>query len=408
MAGPRLRLVARATVHPRANRRDAQGDFSRPPSASKMPAAVSEAVEIFNSLLQLAVENKASDIHVKSGKPAYLRLHGNLEAVEMEAITAQQILDFVQASVPPQFAGDWKRDFQVDYCYSLEERGLGRFRANGFFQRGQPSMVFRHIKDRPPTFEQLNFEADVLKKLCECNDGIILVCGATGSGKSSTLAAMLNHLNQNFDLHIVTLEDPIEYMYKDIKCLFNQREVGIDTPSFSMGLKSVLRQDPDVILIGEMRDSSTFETALHAAETGHLVFGTLHASNAQQAVQRLFDFFPPEQQMGMRRTVAGCLKATITQKLVPSIEGGGRVPVVELFVVDMLARTTIQEGQFEKIPAVIEAGADVGSKSFNKDLYRLIKDGKISKAVGLEVSPNPKALEMNLKGIFLSSGGIVG
>jgi len=369
---------------------------------------MSEAVDIFNSLLQLAVENKASDIHVKSDKPAYLRMHGNLEAVEMEPISEKQVLAFVNETVNDQFAPDWKKNMQVDYCYSLEGKGLGRFRVNAFYQRNTPSVVFRHIKDKPPTFEQLNYEADVLKKLCELNDGIILVCGATGSGKSSTMAAMLNHINQNFDLHIVTLEDPIEYMYKDMKSLINQREVGIDTPSFALGLKAVLRQDPDVILVGEMRDAHTFETAMHAAETGHLVFGTLHAANAQQAVQRLFDFFPPEQQIGMRRTVAGCLKATITQKLVPAMEGGGRVPVVELFVLDMLARNVIQEGQFEKIPSVIEAGGDVGSKSFNKDLYALIKAGKISKQTGLDVSPNPKALEMNLKGIFLSSGGIVG
>ncbi len=370
---------------------------------------MSEALDIFNSLLQLAVENKASDIHVKSNKPAYLRMHGHLEAVEMDAITDQQVLAFVNESVPAQFAEDWKINYQVDYCYNdLEEKGLGRFRVNAFYQRGTPSIVFRHIKDKPPTFEQLNYDATALLKLCELNDGIVLVCGATGSGKSSTLAAMINHINQNFDLHIVTLEDPIEYIYKDIKSLINQREIGLDAPSFSMGLKAVLRQDPDVILVGEMRDAHTFETAIHAAETGHLVFGTLHAANAQQAVQRLFDFFPPEQQIGMRRTIAGCLRATITQKLVSAMEGGGRVPVVELFIMDLLGRTTIQEGAFDRIPSVIEAGGDIGSKSFNKDLYNLIKAGKISKAVGLEVSPNPKALEMNLKGIFLSSGGIVG
>jgi twitching motility protein PilT len=369
---------------------------------------MSEAVDIFNSLLQLAVENKASDIHVKANTAAHLRLHGNLEPVEMEPIAEKTILEFIEQTVPEQFAGDWKRDFQVDYCYSLEDQNLGRFRVNGFFQRGHPSMVFRHIKDRPPTFEQLNHEAEVFKKLCESDEGIVLVCGATGSGKSSTLAAMLNHINMNFDRHVVTLEDPIEYIYKDVKSVFNQREVGIDTPTFQMGLKAVLRQDPDVILIGEMRDAHTFETALHAAETGHMVFGTLHAANAQQAVQRLFDFFPPEQHSGLRRAVAGCLRATITQKLVPSMEGGGRTPVCEIFVVDALARSVIQEGAFDKIPAVIDAGGDNGSKSFNKDLYRLIKAGTISKVAGLDNSPNPKALEMNLKGIFLSAGGIVG
>jgi twitching motility protein PilT len=369
---------------------------------------MSEAIEIFNSLLQLAVENKASDIHVKANAAAHLRLHGNLESVEMDAIAEKTILEFIEQTVPPQFAPDWKKNFQVDYCYSLEKQGLGRFRVNGFYQRGLPSMVFRHIKDKAPTFEQLNHEPDVFKKLCSGDDGIVLVCGATGSGKSSTLAAMLNYINENFDLHIVTLEDPIEYIYKDKKSMFNQREVGLDTPSFELGLKAVLRQDPDVILIGEMRDAQTFETALHAAETGHLVFGTLHAANAQQAVQRLFDFFPPEQQIGMRRSVAGCLRATITQRLVPAMEGGGRAPVCEIFVLDALARSVIQDGAFEKIPSVIEAGGEIGSKSFNKDLYRLIKAGMISKAAGLENSPNPKALEMNLKGIFLSSGGIVG
>jgi twitching motility protein PilT len=369
---------------------------------------MSEAVEIFNSLLQLAVENKASDIHVKAEKQAYLRLHGNLTPVEMDPISEKHILEFIEETVPVQFASDWKKNFQVDYCYSLEKLNLGRFRVNGFFQRGLPSMVFRHIKDRAPTFEQLNHDPEVFKKLCECEDGIVLVCGATGSGKSSTLAAMLNYINQTQDLHIVTLEDPIEYIYKDIKSVFNQREVGIDTPTFELGLKAVLRQDPDVILIGEMRDANTFETALHAAETGHMVFGTLHAANAQQAVQRLFDFFPPEHQAGMRRAVAGALKATIAQKLIPAMEGGGRAPACEIFVVDALARSVIQEGAFEKIPSVIEAGADIGSKSFNKDLYRLIKAGRISKAAGLENSPNPQALEMNLKGIFLSSGGIVG
>jgi twitching motility protein PilT len=396
-------------VKHRAKRPSAQGDFSRLAVVQKLPiAAMSEALEVFNSLLQLAVENKASDIHVKSNKAAYLRMHGRLEAVEMDAIMDKQVLNFIDETVPPQFAEEWKKNFQVDYCYSLEDKGLGRFRVSAFYQRNTPSIVFRHIKERAPTFEQLNYEADSLKKLCELNDGIVLVCGATGSGKSSTLAAMINYINQNQDLHIVTLEDPIEYMYTDIKSLINQREVGLDTPSFALGLKSVLRQDPDVILVGEMRDAHTFETAIHAAETGHLVFGTLHAANAQQAVQRLFDFFPPEQQMGMRRTIAGCLRATITQKLVPAMEGGGRVPVVELFIVDMLARNVIQEGQFDKIPAVIDAGGDLGSKSFNKDIYRLIKEGKISKNIGLEVSPNPKALEMNLKGIFLSQGGIVG
>ncbi|MDX2109879.1 MAG: PilT/PilU family type 4a pilus ATPase [Verrucomicrobiota bacterium] len=367
---------------------------------------MSEAVEIFSNLLQLAVENGASDIHIKTNKPAFLRLHGHLEPVDMDPLSFEQISAFVEEVCPEQFLELWHQNKQVDFAYSLE--GLGRFRVNAFYQRMTVSMVFRHVKDKPPTLEQLNHDPEVFRSLCSYNDGIVLVCGPTGSGKTSTLAAMLNYINHQIDRHIVTLEDPIEFTYTDAKSVFNQREIGIDTPTFQMGLKAVLRQDPDIILVGEMRDADTFSTALTAAETGHLVFGTLHSANAQQAVQRLFEFYTPEEAPSMRRQIAGALRATITQKLVPSLEGGGRVPAVEIFVVDQLGRKVIEDGTFEKIPAVIEASKDSGSKSFNADLYRLIKAGKISKNDGLSFSPNPKALEMNLKGIFLSTGGIVG
>lgn len=364
-----------------------------------------DTTELFNNLLQLAVDNGASDIHLKSNKPAMLRIDGHLQPVDMDSLVASQILAFIEASCPSQFIERWQHDNQVDYSYRVED--VGRFRISAFFQRGTPSMVFRHVKDRPPTFEQLNHDPEVFRELCQLTDGIVLVCGPTGSGKSSTLAAMLNWINHNFDKHIVSLEDPIEFTFSDLKSSFNQREIGIDTPSFELGMTSVLRQDPDIILIGEMRDSTTFTTALSAAETGHYVFGTLHASNAQQAVQRLFEFYPPEQHFGLRRQIASSLRAVITQKLVPSLEGGGRCPVVEILRVDNLARNVINEGQFEKLPAVLEASKDSGSKSFNQDLYRLIKAGKVSKQNGLAASPNPKALEMNLKGIFLSSGAIV-
>lgn len=368
---------------------------------------MSETQTLFDSLLQLAVENGASDIHIKSGKPAFLRISGHLEAVEMEPIAAQQVIEFIELTLPHQFSPKWRENRQVDYSYDLSHKGLGRFRINAFFQRNSPSIVFRAVKSSPPTFEELSHDATVFKKLCEANDGIILVCGATGSGKSSTLAAMFNHLNTEYDLHIVTLEDPIEFTFTDRKSVFSQREIGIDAPDFRQGLKAAMRQDPDVILVGEMRDADTFDTAVNAAETGHLVFGTLHAANAQQGIQRLFDFFPPEEQHAMRRTVAGALRAVISQQLCPKLEGGGRVPVVEIFVVDALARKILTEGAFEKIPDVIEAGKENGSKTFNADLLRLIKAGVISKQDGLQRSPNPKALEMNLRGIFIQAGGVV-
>lgn len=368
---------------------------------------MSENHNLFNSLLQLAVENGASDIHLKTGRPAVLRIHGHLEGVDMEPLTAPQILEFIESVLPAQLYERWKEDGQVDFSYNPQELGLGRFRVNGFYQRGTPSIVFRHVKDSPPSFEDLNHDPTVFHKLAKSKEGIILVCGPTGSGKSSTLAALLQYINQNFDRHIITLEDPIEFNYTDEKSIFNQREVSIDMPTFAHGLKAALRQDPDVILIGEMRDRDTFETALYAAETGHLVLSTLHAASAQQAVQRLFEFFPADQQSSMRRQVAAALRATITQKLVPGMEIG-RVPCLEIFVMDSLGRDVIEKGNFEKIASVIEATEEAGSKSFNRDLYRLIKSGAVSKQDGLSFSPNPNALEMNLKGIFLSSGGIVG
>jgi twitching motility protein PilT len=362
-------------------------------------------LETIHGLLNLAVENGASDVHIKSNKPAFLRLSGRLESVEMDPIPPEDVREFIEQSVPEQFFGDWTTNSQVDYSYRVEN--IGRFRVSGFLQRGLPSVVMRHVSDHPPTFDDLNLDGTVLSKLCNEKDGIVILCGATGSGKSSTLAAMINYINQNFDRHIVTLEDPIEFTYTDIKSIINQREIGIDCPSFAEGMRAVLRQDPDVILVGEMRDQATFETALQAAETGHLVFGTLHASNAQQAIQRLFEFFPAERRTAMQRQIASVLRATITQKLLPALEGGGRYPASESFVVDTLARKTIIDGNFEKIEAVVEANEDNGSKTFNQDLYRLVKAGKITKDSAMSSSPNPSQLEMNLKGIFLSSGGIV-
>ncbi|MFP4070346.1 MAG: type IV pilus twitching motility protein PilT [Opitutales bacterium] len=362
-------------------------------------------LETFHGLLTLAVENGASDIHIKSHKPAFLRLSGHLESVEMEPIEPEAVREFIEQSIPEEFYDDWVKKRQIDYSYRVE--GVGRFRVNGFLQRGLPSMVLRHVSDHPPTFESLNVDGDTLSKLCRERDGIVLLCGPTGSGKSSTLAAMINHINHNYDKHIVTLEDPIEFTYTDVKSIINQREVGIDCKSFADGMRAVLRQDPDVILVGEMRDRDTFETALQASETGHLVLGTLHASNAQQAVQRLFEFFPEERKQGMQRQIAGALRATITQKLLPALEGGGRVPISETFMVDSLGRKTIMEGKFEKIEAVIEAGEDNGSKTFNQDLYKLVKAGRITRDDAINNSPNPRQLEMNLKGIFLSAGGIV-
>jgi twitching motility protein PilT len=367
-----------------------------------MPTATPHT-EMINDLLRLAVESGVSDVIIKSNKPGYVRLAGKLKPVDMDPITCPEAEAFVVEHVPKVFKARWDDEGQVDFAYAAE--GVGRFRVNAFHQRGLVSIVLRHIKSTVPTFEQLGLgttEASLIK-LSQAKDGILLVCGATGSGKSSTMAAMLNWINQNLDKHIVTIEDPIEYTFHDDKSLFQQREIGLDVPSFELAIKAVLRQNPDIILIGEMRDRETFETAISAAETGHLVISTMHAATVAQSLTRLFEFFPAEEQLQARRAISGSLRGFICQKLIPTIEGNGRVPANEILTADATVRNLILEGQNEKIQGILEGSGDSTSFSFNKDLYRLIKAGRISKADGLKFSPNPQQLEMNLKGIFIKS-----
>lgn len=354
--------------------------------------------EVFNDLLKLAVESGASDIVIKSNKPGYVRLAGKLKPVDMDPLTGSEAKQFVDEHVPPVFRSKWEDDGQVDFAYAAED--VGRFRVNAFHQRGTVSIVFRHIKSRVPEFEELGLQGGPMLKLAQAKDGILLICGATGSGKSSTMAAMLNWINRNLDRHIVTIEDPIEYTFVDDKSVFQQREIGLDVPSFELAIKAVLRQNPDIILIGEMRDRETFETAISAAETGHLVFSTMHAATVAQSLTRLFEFFPPEQLQQARRQIAGSLRGFICQKLIPTIDGSGRVPANEILNADSVVRNLILEGQNEKINEVLNSGTDSSSYSFNRDIIRLIKDGVVSKADGVRFSPNPQALEMNLKGIF--------
>jgi len=356
--------------------------------------------------LAAAVEKGASDIHIKSNKVPSLRLRGSLVALEeFQPLKPEMIQSFIEQTTHGIFRDQWEKEFQVDYALRLPE--FGRFRVNGFMQRNLPGMVFRLVKENPPTLEELNHDTALFRRLWSLKDGIVLVCGATGSGKSSTLAAMLDLINRESSRHIVTLEDPIEYTYTDDKSLINQREIGIDSHSFESGLRAVLRQDPDIILIGEMRDKTTFETALRAAETGHLVLSTLHAAHSQQAVRRLFEFFPADQQEIMKRQIAEALRCTMIQKLIPNLKGDGRMPAKEVMMVDASIRKLIETGAFEKLYSGIEAGKESGSNTFNADLYRLVKAGMVSKEEAMTQSPNPKQLEMNLKGIFLSSGGLV-
>lgn len=363
--------------------------------------------KIFEDLLALAVENNASDVHLKTGRPALMRVAGELVETEMPPLTAEQLTAFIDGTLPARFRERWLNDSQADYSFDRIAEGKGRFRVNAFLQRNQPAAVLRLVKVKAPSFADLNLDAKALLKSLELMEGLVLVCGPTGSGKSSTLAAMLRHVNETSALHVITLEDPVEYLYTDQKSTFSQREIGIDVASFPMGLRAALRQDPDVILVGEMRDKETFETALHAAETGHLVLSTLHAGSAQQAVQRLFEFFPAEQLSLARRSIAAALKAVLVQTLVPRADGQGVLPAMEVFIIDPLAKRMLADGQFDRVPELVEAGAESGSRGINVDLVRLVRAGKVTKAAGLAASPTPKAFEMNLAGITMQTGRIV-
>lgn len=360
--------------------------------------------DVIQALLRLAVESNASDIHLRVGRPALFRVDGSLVSAEMAPLTEAQVAAFVDAALPAPFRAAWERDRQVDFAFDAGE--AGRYRVNAYRQRGSTGAVLRLVKTNPPSLSDIRLDPS-LARLAEFPSGIVLICGPTGSGKSSTLAALLRHLNESADLHVVTLEDPVEYLFSDQRCSFSQREVGIDVPGFAEGLRAALRQDPDVILIGEMRDRATFETAIQAAETGHLVLSTLHAGTTQQAIQRLFEFFTPEEVATARRNIASTLRGIVVQTLAPRADGQGVVPACEVFVVDSLAQRVIAEGQFEKIPDLVEAGKDNGSRPMNADLLRLVRSGQVGKAEALSRSPAPRALEMLLSGIQTASGRIV-
>lgn len=356
-----------------------------------------------DKLFELTAKHKASDLHIKAGNPPVLRISGSMRSLDASPLTSQEIERLVYPMLTHEDLEKFKDTGDLDTAYSIPQ--VGRFRINLFRQRGNVGMVARRVNNIIPTFEDLNLPS-VLSKVSMYKQGIALVCGITGSGKSTTLAAMIQYINSNRRCHIVTIEDPIEYVYEDSKALINQREIGIDVQSFYIALRAVVRQDPDVILIGEMRDSETFSTALTAAETGHLVFGTLHSSTVPQTFARIFDIFPPDERNSVRQGLMFNLISIICQKLAPTPDGQGRVPVHEIMVMNPTIQKLIQEEK-EKIGDVIRNYQDDGMCDFNQSLYRLTKEGKITEKTALKMSHNPEQLKMNFKGIFISDRGIV-
>jgi len=354
-------------------------------------------MSILRELLKETVARSASDLHIKSGCSPVFRVHSEIIISDAPVISAGDVRAIVEEILPQHLLQEYRDTFEGDF--SLLEEGIGRFRVNIFVSKGDPNLVLRHVKSKIPSFDDLSLPL-MLKKLAMTPRGIILASGTTGSGKSTSLAAMINHINQHRYCRIITIEDPIEYVFEDKRAVISQREVGLDTLSFNSSLKRVLRQDPDVIMIGEMRDSASFMAALSAAETGHMVFSTLHTGTAGQTISRILDFFPAAEREQIRFSLADNIRAVFCQRLIPAT-AGGVVPAVELLINTGTVRKLIEKNSLEKLPAAIETGRDDGMQSFNQHIYELIKSGTITEAEGLSHAGNQESLRMNLKGIFL-------
>ena len=357
-------------------------------------------MEMFHRILRTAVEGGASDIHLKIGTPVVFRINRQLIAIECPYPTEAWMNSIVEQVTPAHLRQKLQEEREIDFSYFVP--GIGRFRTNLFQQRGRWCFARRFVKTLVPSFDELGLLPQV-RKIAEAPRGIVLVAGSTGCGKSTTLAAMVEHLNSNFKKHIITIEDPIEYVFEDNQSIIEQREVGLDTLSFHHALTLVLRQDPDVIVIGEMRDAISFTAAMSAADTGHLVLSTLHTTNAAQSVSRILDFFKAEEREQIRRQLSGCMQAVVCQRMVTTVSGSV-TPALEILFNTSTVKKLIEENRLDKLSAAIETGTEDGMLSFNQALFQLVKDEKISQKEALSKATNPQALEMNFKGIFLDEG----
>ena len=357
-----------------------------------------------HELLKAGVDAGASDWHIRQDERIFVRVDGQI--CEMEGIKLNE--DFISKAVE-ELCNDkalaaFEKEGDADFAHYEDD--VGRFRVNMHRQRGQTSFTFRHIKAKLPPIEDLGLPP-VIKKIASAERGITLVTGTTGSGKSTTLAAMMQYMNETFGRHIITIEDPIEFHFEDGNSFFEQREVGVDTSSFDSALIHALRQDPDVIVVGEMRRRESFDTALTAADTGHMVMSTLHTSNASQTILRVLDFYEEEERRQIRMALATNLGAIISQRLVPKASGNGVAPAVEVMINTPMVRKLIEQDRLEKLASAIEAGERDGMISFNQSLLNLVNAGTVTEEEALIRSTNPEQLQMNLKGIFLGANNAI-
>jgi len=341
-------------------------------------------------ILRVATEKKSSDIHLAVDSPPAFRIHGELIPVGNTVLTREDTKQLAYSMMTIELKQRFEEKGESDFSYALP--GVGRFRVNAFRQKGCVGLVIRMIPFNVPSFESLRLPS-VIMDLAKLHKGMVLVTGPTGSGKSTTLASMIDYINSDRRAHIITLEDPIEYLHRHKKSLVNQRELGTDTQSFAAALRAVLRQDPDVILVGELRDMETIATALTAAETGHLVFSTLHTNDATQTVDRIIDVFPSEQQQQIRVLLSAVLQGVVAQQLLPKADGTGRVAAIELLVATPAIRNLIREGKTHQIYNSIQTGARYGMQTMDKALLELYSSGLITYDEAERKMVDPEALK---------------
>lgn len=363
-----------------------------------------EVDKYFRALVKL----KGSDLHLKVGKPPIVRVNGSLKPLNRGAIEIEEMANLLFPMMTERSRKIFDRDGGADFAYVVEVDGVDwRFRVNMLQQLGKIGLVARRVNNHIPNFEGLYLPASI-ESLCHFEQGMILLAGITGSGKSTTIASMLNYINRHYSKHILTLEDPIEFVFKDDQCLINQREIGLDVVDFSVGMKHAVREDPDIILVGEMRDEETFMTAIHAAETGHLVFGTIHASTAPSTIGRILDLFPQEMHGAIRGAIVMNMKAIVAQKLLKSLDPKiGRVPTCEIMTFNPTIKKLILEEKDHNLADAIRIGEEEGMQDFTMSLKDLIDRELIDRPTAFQVAPNKEELKMKLKGINVSQPGII-
>jgi len=383
---------------------DRHATISRLTSSLLQKRDALEVDKIFKALVKL----EGSDLHLKVGQPPMVRVKGELRPLNRPPIENEEMVRLLIPMMDDRNLEIFDREGGADFAYVVDIDGVSwRFRINLLKQLGKIGLVARRINNFIPDFKGL-FLPDSMEKLCHFDQGMVLLAGVTGSGKSTTIGSMLNYINGIYRKHILTLEDPIEFVYTEDKCLINQREIGQDVLNFGVGMKHAVREDPDIILVGELRDEETFMTAIHAAETGHLVFGTIHAASASTTIGRILDLFPEEMHNAIRSAIAFNMKGIVAQKLLKSIRPGvSRVPTCEVMTFNPIVKKLVLEGQDNKLPDAIRIGAEDGMQDFTMSLKQLIDDELIDRPTAFAVAPNKDALKMALKGIDVKAPGII-